>query len=126
MYRNETFLQYLLYHFRYYSLKQDYVLYGRVDGKSAKYGSKFESEKVARAVTWFEKFVFESGDDAPDEKKVYLPSCYTKSDIFESFVTHMKTLGFSEETDLIKISCFLNIWSQHFGHVSISPVRSNR
>ena len=69
MYRNETFLQYLLYHFRYYSLKQDYVLYGRVDGKSAKYGSKFESEKVARAVTWFEKFVFESGDDAPDEKK---------------------------------------------------------
>ena len=97
---------FVLHHFRYYSLKKDYVLHGRVDGKSAKYGSKFECEKVARAVTWFEKFVLESGDDAPDERKVFLPSCYTKSDIFESFINHMKTFGFSDGTELIKISCF--------------------
>ena len=52
-------------------------------------GSKLELEKVARARTWLYKFLVSCGDKAPDEETIFLPSCFTKRDIFESFAAKM-------------------------------------
>ena len=39
----------------------------------------------------------ESGNDSPEDHKVYLPSCYTKNDVYEIYVFHMKALGILEK-----------------------------
>eukprot|EP00795_Rhopilema_esculentum_P003611 gene3611-13045_t len=73
----------------FYSLKQDFEIHGRVDERSEKHGTKRETKKVAQAMNWFEKFIDESGDRAPDEEKMFLPTCYTKEDIYFSYVAQM-------------------------------------
>ena len=107
-------------------MKQDFEIYGRVDGRSEKHGTKRETEKVARAMTWFEKFIDESGDRAPDEEKMFLPTCYTKEDIYFSYVAQMHSDGFGDSTEIVGKSCFFNNWAQRFYNVAIAPVSLSR
>eukprot|EP00795_Rhopilema_esculentum_P005615 gene5615-10825_t len=85
---------------RFYSLKQDFEIYVRVDGRSEKHGTKRETKKVAQAMNWFEKFIDESGDRAQDEEKMFLPTCYTKEDIYFSSIAQMHSDGFRDSTQI--------------------------
>ncbi len=71
--------------------------------------------------SWFEKFISETCDNSPDEDSLYMHSSYTKKDIYKTFVGQMPTLGRSKE-QIIKASCFANIWSKQFAHMYIAPV----
>ncbi len=63
-----------------------------------------EGIKVARARNWIAKFIDESGDDAPDDGKKYLPSVFTILDIFKIYKNEMEGMGFEEDGMVKKTS----------------------
>ena len=46
-------------------------------------GRKFSHGHVVRAKTWLDMFINKLGDHMPTDGTIHLPSCLTKSDIYE-------------------------------------------
>ncbi len=73
-----------IHFYRYYDIKRDLVMHGKTDAKQS--GSvRREGVKVARARNWLARFIEESGDDALDNGKKYLPSVFTVLDLFRIY-----------------------------------------
>ena len=65
-----------IHFYRYNDIKRDFVMHGKTDAKGS--GSvRYEGLKVARTRNWVARFIEESGDDAPENSKKYLPSVFT-------------------------------------------------
>ena len=71
-----------------------------------------------RANVWLHSFVKRVGDHMPTDGTIHLPSCLTKSDVYE--------LACEDLTDgnipMCSRSTFFSMWSKDFKHVKIPPV----
>ena len=75
------------------------------------------------AKEWLERFAELCGDSPPDEthrggNKWYLPSCYTKKLVYETYLEENK----DNLTGAIALSSFCTMWNSHFPNVKISKV----
>ena len=76
---------------------------------------------MMRAQSWFEKFKRESGDDAPDEERIYLPYCWRNLDIYLTYQAEMRNHGIQEDS-IISRRGFFWMWERYFSNVCIAKV----
>lgn len=81
-------------------------------------GRKFSHGPVIRAKMWLHMFITKLGDQMPTDGKIHLPSCLTKSDIFELASEDLSVGGVS----VCSKSSFFELWKKEFQHVKIPPV----
>ena len=81
-------------------------------------GRKFSHGPVIRAKMWLHMFITKLGDQMPTDGKIHLPSCLTKSDIFELASEDLSVGGVS----VCSKSSFLELWKKEFQHVKTPPV----
>ena len=105
----------------YYSILEDFLQHGRLNGRSGKYGEREETLRKYRAKNWLSMFVNDGGCDAPDEQRSYLPSCWTVHDIYLTYKAELLSNGI-EEDGLITQASFYRMWHDQFPDVYIRKV----
>lgn len=66
---------------------------------------------------WLEQHAKETGDRAPDEKKIYLPSCLSKKAIFKYYAADM------DAEERISYVSFARMWRENCPHIRLRKVR---
>ena len=70
------------------------------------------------AKTWLEAYITPLSEKQPDRDEQHLPGCLTKAAIFEKYKEEIEAIG--EEP--IKMSRFLEMWTESFTNVKIKKV----
>ena len=79
-------------------------------------GMKKKNEKLIFLQTWFNWLITSYGDHMPNSNHIYLPTFFTKRNLFETAVNNFEMesgYNFSEKF-------FLDFWSEHFPQIKIS------
>lgn len=105
--------------FRFSRLKTDVWKNCRDSGEGERKG-KPQSFAGFEAEQWLKRYSRNNGDFAPDKNKIYLPSCNTKTNIYEEYVDHMERLN---EKPIAK-STFLSTWKKECSDITIPKVSS--
>lgn len=79
---------------------------------------KQPSRRLLMAKTWLEGYIAPLSEKLPDRDEQHLPGCLTKSAIYDRYKEEMEAIG--EEP--IKISRFLEMWTESFPTVRIKKV----
>ena len=67
---------------------------------------------------WLHMFINKLGDHMPTDGSIHLPSCLTKSDIYELASVDL-SVG---DIMVCSKSSFFQLWKKEFQHVKIPPV----
>ena len=84
-------------------------------------GKRRANTKAESASAWMGVYFNLIGDKMPDKDQVHLPSWETQKDIHSRYAQDMKERGMSDE-DILGISMFYKIWTDHFPKVVIPQV----
>ena len=76
------------------------------------------SPGTENAINFLEDYIKDLGDIMPNSSSVNLPSCLTKSTIYEEMVLKMKKL----KRECVSETIFRRIWKEKFPHVTIPMV----
>lgn len=79
-------------------------------------------DSTVRATSWLRIFVDKVGDRMPTDGTIHLPSCLTKSDVYNLAQEDLSQGG----VPMCSRSSFFRLWKNDFKHVKIPPVSSNR
>ena len=79
-------------------------------------------DSTVRAASWLRIFVDKVGDRMPTDGTIHLPSCLTKSDVYNLAQEDLSQGG----VPMCSRSSFFRLWKNDFKHVKIPPVSSNR
>ena len=82
-------------------------------------GRKFSHGHVVRAKTWLDMFINKLGDHMPTDGTIHLPSCLTRSDVYELASEDLSDGGINI---VCSKSSFFELWRNEFQHVKIPPV----
>ena len=78
-------------------------------------------DSTVRAASWLGMFVDKVGDRMPTDGTIHLPSCLTKSDVYNLAQEDLSQGGIP----MCSRSSFFRLWKNDFKHVKIPPVSSN-
>jgi len=90
--------------------------HGAVSTQSMRGCNSKISRCMVTAKLWFEKYVETTADRMPDEKKMHLPSCVTKLQVFKTYLEAFKGRKTLSETQ------FCRMWRQFYPYVIIPKV----
>ena len=74
--------------------------------------------KTAGCIAWLQFLVNCVGDHQPDNGGIYLPTCFSKTDIYKKMRQENEALN----QPTISLSHFYSLWDRHFSHVTIPKV----
>ena len=72
-------------------------------------------EKSLIAINWLKKFTDDCGDKMPDSEKLFLPSCYTKLAVWQTYKA-------DHPQSNVSLDYFCKLWLKNCPHISISKV----
>lgn len=81
-------------------------------------GLRSRKESTIRASVWLQIFINKVGDHMPTDGSTHLPSCLTRSDVYELAREDLSQDG----TPVCSRSTFFELWRREFQHVKIPPV----
>ena len=90
---------------------------GRLDGEGD-YSGKQREIKSIDAEEWVKRYAGLNGDQAPDQAKIFLPSCSTKADLFVEYEAEMVDLG----KEPLSKSHFYKVWKEFCSDIVIPEV----
>ena len=103
--------------FRFQRLKTETELDIRDSGVGSREGRKRTLESI-EVEAWLNRYAEDNGDQAPDEEKIYLPSCSKKKDLYEDYVTDAESL----QRKPVSIATLYAIWNQFCPKITIPKV----
>ncbi len=91
---------------------------GVVQIEHGRQGRESTREPTVRAAMWLRTFIDKIGDRMPTDGSIHLPSCMTKSDVFDLARHDLSSGGLV----VCSRSSFFQLWRRDFQHVKIPPV----
>lgn len=91
---------------------------GVVQIEHGRQGRESVREPSVRAAMWLRMFVDKIGDRMPTDGTIHLPSCLTKSDVYDLAWHDLSSGGLVVSSR----SSFFQLWKKDFQHVKIPPV----